>query len=181
MDIENLRNIVSTLKGIIYAHRTHEIEVKSKAKAVTKIKWANIATTTLAIIALIVSIATDDMNSMDISRYSTYVSIGLMALSLALVLIRLNFNPEERLEKHRQIAREFLHMREKYRALVADIKNGTVEGDALMKRRDELINEHAIIYKLAPPTSAKAHEQAKREIKKDDLPQLPPEDDKANQ
>ena len=177
MDIENLRNTVSTLKGIIYAHRTHEIEVKSKAKAVTKIKWANIATTTLAIIALIVSITTDE----DISEYSTYVSIGLMALSLALVLIRLNFNPEERLEKHRQIAREFLHMREKYRALVADIKNDALDGAALIKRRDELTNEHAIIYKLAPPTSAKAHEQAKREIKEDDLPQLPPEDDKTDQ
>ena len=175
MDTENLKNIANTLKGIIYAHRNHELEVKFKAKIVTTIKWVNIVTTTIAITALVVSVTDVDQD------ISTYVSISFMAISLASILISLNFNPEKRLEEHRQTARELLHMREKYRGLVADMINGTVGDDTLIKRRDELSNELAIVYKFAPPTSAKVHEQSKREIKEDDLPQLPPEDDKPNQ
>ena len=175
MDTENLRNIASTLKGIVYAHRNHEEEVKFKAKIVTTIKWGNIFTTTIAITALIVSVATDEQD------ISTYVGIVFMAISLASILISLHFNPEKRLEEHRQTARELLRMREEYRALVADIKNGVTEGDTLIKRRDELSNELATIYKFAPPTSTKVHEQTKREIKDDDLPQLPTDNDKTNQ
>ena len=176
MDTENLRNIERILKGTTYSHGNHEREVKFKVKVATALKWVNIITTTAAIIALIVSIAMKD----DVFTYVS-VSIGLMALSLALTLIRLNFNPEERLEKHRQTARELWHMREKYRALVADIKNDALDGDTLMKRRDELINELALIYKFAPPTSDRVHKLTKRDLKKDDLPQPPPDDDKTNQ
>ena len=174
MDTENLRNIERIFKGIVYSNGNHEREVKFKVKIATALKWVNIVTTTAAIIALIVSIATSQ-------EISAYVSIGFMALSLALTLIRLNFNPEEKLEKHRQIARELWHMREKYRALVADIKNDALDGATLMKRRDELINELALIYKFAPPTSDRVHKLTKRDIKGDDLPQLTPEDDTTNE
>ena len=166
LDTENLKVVEDSLEGVIYTHKTHEKEVDIKGQWVTILKLANIALTTATLVPLIVSFF---LTGQDIS---TYVGAGFALLTLAFTLVRLNFNPEDKLERHRQVAKELLAIRGKHRALIVDIKNRKIAGDTLRIRRDELANELNQVYKFAPTTSSKAYELAHDAIEREGL--MPP-------
>lgn len=77
----------------------------------------------------------------------------------------MRFNPEEKTEKHRQLAKEMWYVREKYVNLMADIVGEKINDDTMTTRRNNLIEELKLIYKFAPTTSTKAYKKAQEALK----------------
>ena len=160
MDKVNLQVIRESFGRVVYTHKTHEKEAELVSQSVARTKWVNIIITALmsgTLVSAIIANVTDDMTL-------SYVSAGLATLTLAFTLYRLSFNPEERVERHRQVAKELLRIRESHVALMADIKNDILDEDATMVRRDELLKELSLVYKFAPTTSPKAYERARKAL-----------------
>jgi hypothetical protein len=73
---------------------------------------------------------------------------------------------ESRLFAHRTFAQRLWLAAERYRSLLAEVNEGLVDGQALVRRRDELIAEVDAIYRFAFGVDHAAHENLR-------LPALP--------
>jgi len=158
MDKTNLQVIRESFGRVVYSHKTHEKDAEIANSQATITKWVNIVLTALTSGTLISTIVINEI-------VLAYISAALATLTLAFTIFQLSFNPEEKAEKHRQLAKELWYVREKYVNLMADIINGKISDDTVATRRNELIEELKLIYKFAPTTSPKAYKQAQQALK----------------
>jgi len=158
MDKTSLQVIRESFGRVVYSHKTHEKDAEIANSQATITKWVNIVLTALTSGTLISTIVINEI-------VLAYISAALATLTLAFTIFQLSFNPEEKAEKHRQLAKELWYVREKYVNLMADIINGKISDDTVATRRNELIEELKLIYKFAPTTSPKAYKQAQQALK----------------
>ena len=158
MDKINLQVIRESFGRVVYSHKTHEKDAEIANCYATAVKWANIILTTLTSGTLVSTIITNQL-------VLIYISTLLSAITLAFIIFQLSFNPEEKVEKHRQLAKELWYIREKYVNLMADIVSGRISDDTIATRRNEIIEELKLIYKFAPITSSKAYKKAQEALK----------------
>ena len=158
MDKTNLQVIRESFGRVVYTHKTHEKDVEGLALWVTIIKVSNVLSIIATLIALVISVAID-------WDPSVFVSIGTVTLTLILTLIQFSFSFEDRIERHRQAAKELLYLRDKYQYLIADITRGVTDDKEATVLRDKLLREANIVYRFAPTTSSKAYKKACQALK----------------
>lgn len=158
MDKINLQVIRESFGRVVYSHKTHEKDAEISSHYLTVVKWANIILTTISSGTLVSTIITNQL-------ILIYISAILSAVTLAFIIFQLSFNPEEKAEKHRLLAKELWHIREKYVNLMADIISERISDDTIIARRNEIIEELKLIYKFAPITSSKAYKKAQEALK----------------
>ena len=158
MDKVNLQVIRESFGRVVYTHKTHEKDVEGLSLWVTIIKVSNVLSIIVTLIALVVAVAGEP----DISMF---VGIGSVTLTLILTLIQLSFSFEDRIERHRQAAKELLYLRDKYQYLIADITRGVTDDKEATILRDKLLREANIVYRFAPTTSSKAYKKASQALK----------------
>jgi hypothetical protein len=90
------------------------------------------------------------------------------ALALFAFAIYAVLGPEARLYAHRAFAHRLWLVSERYRSLLAEVQEGSVDGPALLRRRDELIADVHTIYEFGFGADQAAHESVR-------LPALPDE------
>jgi len=158
MDKTNLQVIRESFGRVVYSHKTHEKEAEIFSCWAVTTRWINIVLTSLTSGTLISTIITNQI-------VLTYISAFLATITLAFVIFQLSFNPGEKAEKHRQIAKELWLVREQYLNLIADIINDKISEDTILSRRNELLEKLHIIYKFAPITSSMAYKKAQEALK----------------
>ena len=158
MDKVNLQVIRESFGRVVYTHKTHEKEVESLAFRVIILKGFNVLSiiATLTILVTSVAIYWEPL---------VFVSIGSVTSTLILTLIQLSFSFEDRIERHRQAAKELLYLRDKYQYLIADITRGVTDDKEATVLRDKLLKEANIVYRFAPTTSSKAYKKACQALK----------------
>ena len=161
MDKVNLQVIRESFGRVVYSHKTHEKAAEIEDWYSRKVKWANIILTFLTSGTLISTIITD-------KNIYLYISAFLSTFMLGFTLFQLSFNPAEKAEKHRYVAKELWYIRERYINLMADMLNGRLSEDVIVAKRDQLIEELKLIYKFAPPTNSKSYEKARKALKIDE-------------
>jgi hypothetical protein len=158
MDKTNLQVIRESFGRVAYSHKTHEKAAALESQKNTNVKRANIVLTTLTSGTLISTIITSE-------TVLLYITAVLSALMLGFTIFQLSFDPAAKAEKHRHIANELWHIREKYVNLIADITNGQIRDESIISRRDQLIEELKLIYKFSPQTDAKSYEEARNALR----------------
>lgn len=158
MDETNLQVVRESFGRVAYSHKTHEKAAEIEESKNKKVKWTNIVLTTLTSGTLISTIITNQ-------TVLLYVTTVLSALLLGFTIFQLSFNPAEKAEKHRYIAKELWYIREKYVNLMADIINRQLSNDFIISRRNQLIEELKLVYKFAPQTDSKSYEEARKALK----------------
>lgn len=158
MDITNLQVIRESFGRVVYSHKTYEKAAEIEENKNKKVKWLNIALTTLTSSSLIGTIITNQ-------TVLLYLSAVLSAVTLGFIIFQLSFSPAEKAEKHRYIAKELWYVREKYINLMTDIINEQLSEQSIITRRDQLIEELRLIYKFAPQTDSKSYELARKALK----------------
>jgi len=160
MDKTNLQVIRESFGRVSYSHKTHEKEVEIQSRYVTIVKWVNIG---------LIAITTGSLLGA-LFAGQTLVIIGAFfsALTLGFSIYQLSFDPEKKAVRHKQVANSLWLIREKYVNLMADIINGHLKEDGIVKRRDDLLNELDVVYKSAPETSTEAYKLAQQALKIDE-------------
>lgn len=182
MDQTNLQVIRESFGRVVYSHKTHEKDAEIFSCQAVATRWVNIVLTSLTSGTLISTIITNQ-------AVLAYISAFLATITLAFVIFQLSFNPEEKAEKHRQIAKELWYIRELYVNLIADVINDNISEGVILSRRNELLEKLHIIYKFAPITSSKAYKKAQEALKineeltfsKEEIDQFLPEELKMGQ
>src|SRR5687767_3679186 len=93
------------------------------------------------------------------------VSGVLVGVALALFAVFVAFNLESRIYAHRWCAARLWLVREKYRALLSEIRDGTLGPEDIRDRRDELTAELHAIIQHAPAADRPAYRTARETLK----------------
>jgi hypothetical protein len=89
------------------------------------------------------------------------VAAGFAFTSYA-IYVALDLDP--RVQAHRAWASRLWLVCERYRALLAEIRDGLLNNDELMRRRDALTQQVQAIYEQAPPADREAYASAAAEV-----------------
>lgn len=160
MDKTNLQVIRESFGRVSYSHKTHEKEVEIQSRFVKIVKWVNI---------VLIAITTGSLlSALFVGKILVIVGAIFSAITLGFSIYQLSFDPEKKAARHKQAANSLWLIREKYVNLMADIINGHIKEDGIVRRRDDLINELDVVYKSAPETSSAAYKMAQQALKIDE-------------
>ena len=118
------------------------------ARVVIVLLLAATAATAIAAVLLptrAYAIAAASTASLALIAFAVYAVVGL----------------EARVGAHRQLAHRVWLVAERYRSLVAEINDGLIEGQALLRRREDLIHDLHAIYEQAFGADQPAREVAR--------------------
>jgi seryl-tRNA synthetase len=93
--------------------------------------------------------------------------VGILVSTALLVLnaYTKDYDLGELSQKHRQAGADLWIIREKYLALITDLRMGEKPIETLQKERDELLEKLHAVYSGAPSTTNKAYKKAQEALK----------------
>lgn len=158
MDEINLRIVRDSYGRVVYSHKTHEKAAEIQGKWSRDVKIINIV--------LLVFTAGSILGNL-ITNQSTllFISSVMSGLALGFSLLQLTFSPELSAVSHKRTALELWNIRERYVHLIGDIMSGSLSNQEIVSKRDQLIQELSLIYKLAPGTDSKSYDLAREALK----------------
>jgi hypothetical protein len=123
----------------------------------------------MAIAALLAAAAATAIANLFLGGRGTAIAAALMsAIALCAFAVYATAGLEARLFAHRSFAHRLWLISERYRALLAECADGIVDAQALVTRRNELIEDLYAIYEFGFSTDQDGHEAAR-------LPPVPDE------
>jgi hypothetical protein len=146
-----------TFGHVIYAQRAHA-ELAARHARVSRWLEAAEATLLLAVVATSIALVTTAQNVYGI------VAAATGSLAIAVLIARLVFDFNASAGAHRACSTRLWRLREEFRALLADIQDGTVTLDAARDRRQALISALEDVYRDAPPADRRMYEAARQAI-----------------
>ena len=149
-----------TFGHVIYSHRAH---AQLAARYTRWSRWLQGSEALLLLTTVVSSLAVLTTGAVFYAGLSA-VAAGV---ALCIVLLRLIVDFERRGEAHRACSAQLWPIREHYRALLADLRDGNVTLDQARQRRDVLLRTLQRVYENAPPADRAAYEAARREIPAD--------------
>jgi hypothetical protein len=143
-----------TFGHVIYTHRVHS---QLAARYAQWNRWSMAAEALLVLAAALSSIALVATPQPVLA----YVSAVSASLAACVVALRLVLDLDGRASMHRTCGARLWYIREQFRALLADLKDGHLTLDAARLERDGLMSRLQAIYDAAPPADRKLYEAAK--------------------
>ena len=146
---------------VVYTHKTHS---KMADRAARTLKWLKLAQIGLSSLTATGTIGVLFSNSFELRIATAIVSLGTVGLTSYMK----GFDPGGVAQKHRDTAADIWPVRESYLSLLTDLRSQDTDREALRKRRDELQDTLAAIYKGAPHTDSRAYGEAQKALKKNE-------------
>jgi hypothetical protein len=143
-----------TFGHVIYTHRAHS------QLAVRHARWSRglQCGEALAVIATAVTA----MVSVQTGAGAYAIAAAVTAIAALIVfVVRLVFDFDTAASTHRACGAHLWALREQYRALLADLQDGSITLDVARDRRDALMQRLHDVYESAPPFDRQAYEAAR--------------------
>lgn len=146
-----------TFGHVIYTHRGHSQLAQRHARWSRGLQCAEavslMATTAVAIAFLQ-------------TGHSAYAVASAVTAGLGLIILvsRLVFDFDTSAATHRVCSAHLWHLREQYRALLADLQDESITLEVARDRRDALMKQLHDVYENAPPLDRKVYEAAREAL-----------------
>lgn len=150
-----------TFGHVIYTHRAHA------ALAWKHARWNRWLLGGEAILMLAAALAAVAVVSTGQTAFAVVAAVAA-ALAVCAVILRLVFDFDGSAVAHRACSARLWHIREQYRALLADLKDEHLTIDRARERRDELAGMLSAVYEHVPPADRAAYEAARRALPVED-------------
>lgn len=144
---------------VAYTHKTHEKECELSGKRRSALLWANAVIAALTVGGIVAT----SQGSVPIM---TFASGAVTAVAIGFTCIWLAFSQDVIVEQHRRAADELRSLRDRYLAVIADVKDRPEKLD-VPRLRDELFHEFDFMCRLVPKTSGRAYRAAKKALQED--------------
>lgn len=156
-DLTLIDHLRLTFGHVVYRHRAHSQLAWSRSRLSRRLRTVEAF---LMIGVLIAAFAAASGNGQG------YVIASAVFAGLALIplLIHLTFDLDASARAHALCATALWQMRERYRAVLSDLRDGAIDIDTARDRRDRLIAELHTLYENAPPADAHAYQKASEAI-----------------
>ena len=142
---------------VVYSHKTHEKCADILLKRLGNIKLWQI---------VLSSITTAGFIAVIFGAGPVGAAIGVLVSTTLLVLnaYTKDYDLGELAQKHRQAAADLWLIREKYLALVTDLRVGEESPEKITNRRDALLEDLHGVYSEAPSTTYQAYKKAQEAL-----------------
>ena len=142
---------------VVYSHKTHEKCADILLKRLGNIKLSQI---------VLSSITTAGFIAVIFGAGPVGAAIGVLVSTTLLVLnaYTKDYDLGELAQKHRQAAADLWLIREKYLALVTDLRVGEESLEKITNRRDALLEDLHGVYSEAPSTTYQAYKKAQEAL-----------------
>jgi len=143
---------------VVYSHKTHEKCADILLTRLSRIKLSQIILSALTTGGFIAAV----FGAGEIGALA-----GILVSTALLVLnsYTKDYDLGELSQKHRQAGADLWIIREKYLALITDLRMGEKPIEALQKERDDLLERLHAVYSGAPSTTNKAYKKAQEALK----------------
>jgi hypothetical protein len=149
-----------TFGHVIYSHRAH---MRLATRYSRWSRWLRAAEAVLMLATVVASVAILTTGEL---AYALLTAVAAAAAT-GILLIRLIVDFDARASAHRFCGAQLWRIREQYRALLADLRDGDLPLDKVRERRDALMSILQAVYEKAPPADRAAYEAARREVPAD--------------
>jgi hypothetical protein len=146
---------------IVYSHKTQEKCADILTSQHKLIKNTQVILSALITTGLLVRIFKGE-------EWALVASTILSAIQFGFTSFLKEYNLGETIQKHSTAALELFDIREKYLSLLTDLRAELITLEALIKKRDELLEELSKTYKGSPRTFSKAYKEAQRALQLND-------------
>lgn len=143
-----------TFGHIIYTHRAHA------QLALRQSRWNRALLGAEALLMMAAAVTAIGLVQTGQAGYALPTALTA-AMAVLVLVVRLVFDFERRAATHRVCSAQLWRLREEYRALLADLQDGSITLDIARDRRDELMQRLHDVYKDAPPFDRNAYEAAR--------------------
>ena len=143
-----------TFGHIIYTHRAHA------RLALHHGRWHRALQTAEALLLIVTAAASMAVLQTGQSPYAIAAAVAA-PLALLVLALRIVFDFERSAATHRTCSADLWHLREQYRALLADLQDGVITVEAARDRRDSLMTRLHDVYRKAPPLDRAAFKAAR--------------------
>jgi hypothetical protein len=138
------------------------------ARAAERIASLGLKSRIAILVVLTVTAFAAAMNLLYPGRPAQVVAVAASAIAMLMYAVYEMFGLGARLFAHRSFAHRLWLISERYRSLLSEVTDGTIDPQMLVRRRDELINELHAIYEVGLGIDQAGYEM-------DRLPTLPDE------
>jgi hypothetical protein len=115
------------------------------------------------VLVLATAAASAALAATGLHAYAVVAAVAGTAAAGVLIL-RLVMDFDRRVSAHRACGARLWHLREQYRALLADLRDGQLTIEGARERRDVLMSRLQAVYEDAPPAERAMYEAAHRSI-----------------
>jgi len=157
MNKNNLSIIRQQFAQSVFNHKIQEKAVERISKINNTIKIGNITLLFLIILFLVLQLKYPE------NFIFAGVSIGITIFEILFFAFQKEFSFEEKENNHKQSAKSFLKLRDRFLILIADTMSG-VNDEKIKLRRNGLFEQYEIISSLAPQTNSDDYNNAQEKI-----------------
>lgn len=143
---------------VVYSHKTHEKCADILLTRLSRIKLSQIILSALTTGGFIAAV-------FGAGEIGAFIGILVSTALLVLNAYTKDYDLGELSQKHRQAGADLWVIREKYLALITDLRMGEKPIEALQKERDDLLERLHAVYSGAPSTTNKAYKKAQEALK----------------
>ena len=142
---------------VVYSHKAHEKCADILCERLGKIKFWQIVLSSITTVGFITAI-------FGVGSVGAVIGVLISTILLVLNAYTKNYDLGELAQKHRQAAADLWLIREKYLALITDLRVGKEALEKITNRRDALLNDLHGVYLGAPSTTYQAYKQAQEAL-----------------
>lgn len=146
-----------TFGHVIYAHRAHS------QLALRYTRWNRWLQGVEAILMLTATVTSVAMVATGQTPYGIAAAVAA-AIALCALVARLTFDFDRAAHAHRTCSARLWHIREQYRAIMADVKDQALTLDEARERRDLLMGRLHAVYEDAPPADRSVYDAARKAL-----------------
>ena len=146
-----------TFGHVIYSHKVHTLS------AVRHARWDRYLKASEALFMLATAVAAASL-VFTLSPTHAILAATTATLGMCVLIVRLAFDFERTSLAHRACSTRLWLLREQYRAVLSDLKDGALTVEAARERRDALMAALHRIYEHAPPADREQYQSARQSL-----------------
>jgi hypothetical protein len=159
VDRKNLSVIRQSFANTALGQKIQEVAASRKNKVATIFEWTEIGLVSIVLILLILQSQIGSTSIFGI------VGAGLSAAEIILLIIKQMYHFDEDVMSHKSAASKFMVLRDRYKSLIADIINESMNTEAIINERNRLLHEYQLITELSLPTTDADYPRAMKRLK----------------
>jgi hypothetical protein len=146
-----------TFGHVVYSHRAHA------TTAFRHSRWDRGLKTAEALLMLTTAVASAVV-AFTVNPQFAIAAAAAATLAMGVLVVRLALDFERTALAHHACSSQLWHLREQYRSVLSDLKDGVLSVDAARDRRDYLMAALHRIYDNAPPADRERYQTAKQSL-----------------
>lgn len=146
---------------VVYTHKAHEKMADQCAKKLRVYKLLQIGISAFTACGAATIIFSNDARLKIATAICSFASVWVSGYMK-------NMDPGGTAQKHRDAAAMLWPIRESYLSLLTDLRSGAVGYGDAVKRRDDLQESLASVYKGIPQTNSRSYSEAQKALKRDE-------------